>query len=1706
MMEIIDIDQYVKNITDLNGSNDSLGYDDEAFLTKLMGEATSLSNHVENISSFAGSSTQQLFYELLQNANDVKASHFSLSYDDSSILIVNNGAPFQLLPSGKDAKKDDLRAFLAKGKGTKHDDKESIGKYGQGSKLLYNLLTDRSDRNQQEALGQAIIEEHRGIILFSWSSSLQRQALMTYQEGQSIGFRSDVYNSDFPVLLKIVLTYFPVLPGKEYKIKSSSKVLFPLSELEVFSRTLSNYFSAPHINESAFDKGSALFILLGEGKDNTVRDAVDDNLIGGVRTSLPLLNQRIKSVQFNEKTVTKSSEFYIEQLNILGDKTARVFWPKSLSQVQGKLVNFFKYFPITNEVHGLNLIIDSKEFAITDSRQNLDFAADYTKLVLKGISDAFIAHIRKLGATARETELIALIKAIVKSFPTGETENNRTVKALFYGALIPVLKEHIPTKDGIRNSSNSQCVVVVNGSAIDIPSATLGDDNFFWVKDELKEVANELNTVLGVETWNIQEILESFSQPEKRAKWINGLSKDEYQTVIDEVRSLPKDIISGLPFLKFSDDKVYSFDQAVSDENLVLLDAKTHPLKDILIKCGFIVGGYEVLQEGDKDLLSKLPDALLRWKTIWAKIDAESLLHTEKWRIFRTLRDKWKLAEEYLKNELLLFKNRNEVLQPLSKMLKPGHSHAPSGILQSFELFPPEVYYDELDLYLMEPKHIWNTLAQKWENVKSEISLQNYTQVLKDLVQLFQAKESGVKLQAQEWLINQNGQLVSRDNILYSPDIAALPQDQYSSLSALIERIADNLNLVHFSFIRQLHQIDFAELPNSRLVNLAEKISRNSSQISLSEAKLLFSFRSNQEYFFSTFKINKVDENIFLVNSQAGVQFYASDVKISRFLKTKDNYFELPRQLYETFKEDGGLKRDHGAGVDDFTQELITDFGAQKEFIDLILKCNEGTQLLYLNRIQRFDLSTQDDTVEYARDSFEVKLIDLSKRLKQLEKLRGMTYVDGTSLKSLTYEDKVLLKGNGLKFHFKLSDLLTEYAAQATTINRLLDKFSNRFNASNFLETRSYPEGDIFNKILLDKELSNPERVSFVAAYLLTKDPSRDNQNHNLGGLNWQNLDKAQVLSSLYKHEMTLFEQVIGNHYWNPKHHIYAPDYDAYLLDKEKLPVWAKKWLGGNQEQLKFLNAAGLRADNDPALVFRKAILSEEFLSREAINKAVNQPQPENTLKWLSGRNHSSEYRSATRSLVNEFIDQLAVKSGKLPSYLQRFNKDGRVAIQGMSLPFNALSLSDLKEEDLSIIPDVVSKTDCALVDIDGLSPEIQKLLEANEIPPAFLEKEISYQSANVLQEWTSVKYKEWKEDYNRYNIRVTQRAVPLTYYLKYGEVKKEISVRSIETSIRHKRKDDHIVDLIVFQESNKSVLEAIQEAKEELFKDDYKALTDLLAKFTVNDEDQVLLEFIKDKKVTKEKLEEMLRKGALVKEPPPTYQEASPDGTRVKIDITEEERQKIENSPEAIKNLINKFDESELAEMSERWQEIKDFMEGTEHKSSPSLLIGYIGEVLVVEWIKRFSPNLSVEHVAISIQNDRIEQKYTAYDILVTHGSRKFELDVKTTIKPLEEVSKSVAFYVSKRQYDHIADNPDSNYFIFRISLHELGLEPFYQTLKRRNLNINYEELINREDRAIRQKVNEFLSDKSKVSLLRKHRMYFRLSVPKASLEELPF
>lgn len=120
--------------------------------------------------------------------------------------------------------------------------------------------------------------------------------------------------------------------------------------------------------------------------------------------------------------------------------------------------------------------------------------------------------------------------------------------------------------------------------------------------------------------------------------------------------------------------------------------------------------------------------------------------------------------------------------------------------------------------------------------------------------------------------------------------------------------------------------------------------------------------------------------------------------------------------------------------------------------------------------------------------------------------------------------------------------------------------------------------------------------------------------------------------------------------------------------------------------------------------------------------------------------------------------------------------------------------------------------------------------------------------------------------------------------------------------------------------------------------------------------------------------------------------------------------------------------------------------MEGIEYKFFLSFLIGYIGEIFVVEWLKLFGDKLEVNYVVLN-ENYRLIKIF--FDIEFIIDKRRFEIDVKIIIKFLYDVSDLVVFFVLRIQYDYIVNNLDDNYFIFRISLEDFGLIEWYYKLK---------------------------------------------------------
>jgi len=108
----------------------------------------------------------------------------------------------------------------------------------------------------------------------------------------------------------------------------------------------------------------------------------------------------------------------------------------------------------------------------------------------------------------------------------------------------------------------------------------------------------------------------------------------------------------------------------------------------------------------------------------------------------------------------------------------------------------------------------------------------------------------------------------------------------------------------------------------------------------------------------------------------------------------------------------------------------------------------------------------------------------------------------------------------------------------------------------------------------------------------------------------------------------------------------------------------------------------------------------------------------------------------------------------------------------------------------------------------------------------------------------------------------------------------------------------------------------------------------------------------------------------------------------------------------------------------------------------------------------------------------------------------QSYLIDVKTTIKPIRDLDRTVAFFIKKRQYEYIAEHPEQQYYIYRISLQELGLYDFYRSLKITN-DQDQEDITNEFYPIIVKKVQSHLKSSANKADLKRLRMVFRVTIP---------
>ena len=344
-MNVRNLSQY---ITKLCGKEtlDLLGSNKELLLQKIFGQDPSsdqIKVVISDAASFASNAEEQLFYEFVQNAYDANADSLFFYANEKHLIVLNNGEPFYTdfdIFESDTIRDGQLYNFLAKGKSSKRNDNSKLGKYGQGSKLLYTLLTDVSESEENEdLLVKALYDEKKGPYLISWYNRNQLANLLQ-EQGNWIQAAGDNYQENI-LFAKILMSYYPIAPGTSEELFSTKEALDAISAFN----TLVN----PRRNLNFLNRGTALIIPLGKGKYEKITSNIN---MERVRARLGVFASITKDQDRNDgKTV--------EHIYVMGEEVEQ-------HEVQSVFVNFkiennpFHYHFAFNPVFAERLVADEK--------------------------------------------------------------------------------------------------------------------------------------------------------------------------------------------------------------------------------------------------------------------------------------------------------------------------------------------------------------------------------------------------------------------------------------------------------------------------------------------------------------------------------------------------------------------------------------------------------------------------------------------------------------------------------------------------------------------------------------------------------------------------------------------------------------------------------------------------------------------------------------------------------------------------------------------------------------------------------------------------------------------------------------------------------------------------------------------------------------------------------------------------------------------------------------------------------------------------------------------------------------------------------------------------------------------------------------------------------------------------------------------------
>lgn len=1631
-MKIRNLQEYIQQVTGAK-QIESLGVKNP-LLTHLAGEVDSrdrLEQFIGTRTQFATNASSQVFYELLQNADDAGATEVLFYFSETYFLVINNGRV--LYTDQNEEHKGQLIKFL--GRGDKYGDPTTKGRYGQGGKLIYSLLTDQKQegigKTLEEGLIHALLKENKGPILFSWSRLDHFEQLMRWQQGTTIEL-VDYYTLDAPILAKIMCSYYPAMPLEKGRGSTGDNLvdLFTETELEDFVEVLRALsFPNPHMNQ-----GTLLYVPLGEGQYKRLQERWETELPSGVATSLGFL-KNISLVRVNEKNIEHSRFEVIPVSDHLPGESNVEFMlgiPVEHKEQRIKLCNLFQYFPIADSEYGLNFVINSGAYESDSGRQRVDLTIEANALRLEKIGRQIEDYLRKLGEDQKIGEWLSLVKALI---PDNGVTRPEKIEKWFVTNIKEALQGCLPSADG---RAVSYLEIKIKDTDLDIDPSDLGFTDWSWLHPGLNGCLDELVEFLSIGRYSVYDLMCKTLHHELLKQWIEGLNSTQQKLLFQELSTLDlgyEEVIKW-PFVRFDNRQSHSLEEILEDDSLLFLPPDLAPLADLMRHQELRCAQQEFLPIEwikNADFVHDFHSARYLQRFI-DPIQNAATTRDQKWKVFNTL-SKLEYAHDILCNQLVIFTNQAGTPKPLSELLRDANHLAPSGLLDRFSLRASE-YRECLEVYLLQKGDIWSKLLDTWDEGCAELLSNDFTRVVAEMNVLFDMAD-----QTQHWpqdkplipAFDEGYRLLSANEWFYHAALHGYSQAEYEKLNTVVVE-ATNLRLATAEYLDAILTIRFAELPSGGLEQIYNRWTPDKILVSKDELKLLYECRKPNESFFHYFIVRPTDDTYIhglYLRDKSQSQYLSDDRLLNEFLSGQEGYWLLPNGL-DFLHNDQGLKRED----DNFAYDMIAKFGDEPALVDLVLRRSQVVQRCYFESIKKIQLSSGPTPENYV-GTFEGKVINQISHFGWEADFKEKIRIDDLPLSEFTHRNAVTFENDehSLRIVFSLSEIYPPEKGLSKQFRLVRDKFSLDTKVGNlFAEVVAFPKDELA-KYLLKEPLQNADQVAFLFTYW-KKIGQKDLTDSEAAHLAATGISSTDILDAVYRYRLTFFGEYaryFPANWFNPYHYIYLPnEIDNLALKDEQLEEWLIVWLQAENkfdDKLDFLYKSGLQGTDSTVVQFRRRLRTgyrypgadEELLAKDEY-------WVEQTFKWVQQKAAFADLGLEKVKLIDRLLNEYYRNNQERPRFGWYFTATGQaVKLQFQELQPESIYLTELSDDQSIALAKWLNNKEKKVLSLMGggySDPYIKKVSEYGIIA-AHISRKVEKGARDNVSEWDNEAYQQWKgtEDGQNHVIYLSADEIPFDYYLEWKD-QEPILLDHLHQGTE---------ELVEVNQAYHIYLQCPVENQRNTF--------------------EVVRLLIKNKQKLFDR-----RETAVIELLGLLFQQESRSGeSRGSAEVAEPDAPSYGNNKDLLLNnfstkhdlntlkRLENIDEEQLELIANNLARILEALSGGMKEVRPNKLVGLIGERLVVVMLQKKHANAVIDYVANSVPE---------YDIDFTQNGRNVKIDVKATIKSVREEGETLPFYIKKSQYSYIRKNPEQPYFIIRLSLKDLGLEGIYKELKLKDIN----------------------------------------------------